>query len=101
MEISPIAGIRNLPVARTPPVDTELAGVFDIENFARIGDETYTPGGSKSAGGSEDEFDEPDKDEEEEGEKEEATEEDEAVPEGRPPERVFAAAPNPQISYFA
>ncbi len=59
MEISPISGIRNLPVAKAPPADAGLSAVFDIENFARIGDETYSPGGGKSAGGREDEFDDP------------------------------------------
>ena len=64
MEISPIAGIRNLPVAKAPPVDAGLSAVFDIENFARIGDETYSRSGGKSAGGREDEFDDAaDKDE--------------------------------------
>jgi hypothetical protein len=49
MEISPISGIRVLPVWKTPTTDPELAGVFDIENFARIGDETYSPSENRSA----------------------------------------------------
>ena len=59
MEISPIAGIRNLPVAKAPAADAGLSAVFDIENFASIGDETYSPSGGKSAGGREDEFEDP------------------------------------------
>ena len=59
MEISPIPGIRALPVVKAPTADFGLNPLFDIENSARIGDETYTPHGAKSAGGREDEFDDP------------------------------------------
>lgn len=59
MEIGPVAGVRAIPTVKEPPADVGLSGVFDIENFARIGDETYTPSGGKSAGGREDEFDDP------------------------------------------
>jgi hypothetical protein len=67
MEISPIAGIRAMPVVKSPPVDPKLSAVFDIDNSARIGDETWTPSDSKSGRGSEDdgsddefeEFDDP------------------------------------------
>jgi hypothetical protein len=59
MEIGPITGIRSMPVVKEPPAGLGLSGVFDIENFARTGDETYTPSGGKSAGGREDEFDDP------------------------------------------
>ena len=64
MEIAPISGIRNLPLTKAPPANTELTAVFDIENFARIGNETYTPSGGKSAGGREDEFDDPEEESE-------------------------------------
>jgi hypothetical protein len=84
MEIAPIAGIRNLPVIKAPPADMGLSAVFDIENFARIGNETYTPSGAKSAGGREDEFDDPADDEE---------------PERRV--RVLEDGPARQISFFA
>jgi hypothetical protein len=62
MEISPITGIRAMPVMKSPPVDPELTALFDIENTARTGDETYSPSAAKSArgaedDGSEDEFD--------------------------------------------
>jgi hypothetical protein len=53
MEISPIVGIRVLPVWKTPTTDPELSGVFDIENFARIGDETYSPSDNRSANSAE------------------------------------------------
>jgi len=54
MEISPITGIRVLPVWKTPSTDPELSGVFDIENFALIGDETYSPSDNRSASNSDD-----------------------------------------------
>jgi hypothetical protein len=85
MEIGPIPGIRTVPAIKAPPADLGLSAVFDIENFARIGDETYTPSGGKSAGGSEDEFDDPAEDEEE--------------PE--PQAKLRAEAPARQISFFA
>jgi hypothetical protein len=67
MEISPIAGIRAMPVMKVPPADPELTAVFDIDNSAKIGDETWTPSNSNSGRGSEDdgsddefeEFDDP------------------------------------------
>jgi hypothetical protein len=59
MEISPIAGIVSLPVIKAPPPDLTLVVVSDVENTARIGDETYSPSGGPSEGdGAEDEFDE-------------------------------------------
>jgi hypothetical protein len=66
MEIGPVTGIRNVPVLKAPPADMGLSAVFDIDNFARIGDETYSPSDGKSAGGREDEFDDPLVDEESE-----------------------------------
>jgi len=59
MEIGPVTGIRSLLTVKEPPADPGLTGVFDIENFARAGDETYTPAGARAAGGHEDEFDDP------------------------------------------
>jgi hypothetical protein len=84
MEIGPVIGIRNVPVIKAPPADMGLSAVFDIENFARIGDETYTPNGGKSAGGREDEFDDP---------------LDEEEPE--PGTASMAGIPTRQISFFA
>jgi hypothetical protein len=57
MEISPIAGIRALPIMKALPADYGLSPVFDMESLAKIGDETYSPSGGKSAGGREDEWD--------------------------------------------
>jgi len=57
MEISPIPGIRTMPSFKAQRMDSELSAVIDIDNCAKIGDETYTPSGGKSAGGGEDEFD--------------------------------------------
>jgi hypothetical protein len=55
MEISPIRGIRMLPAAKVPPADSDLSRVFDIENSARPGDDTYSGSGKKSAGGEDEE----------------------------------------------
>jgi hypothetical protein len=57
MEISPIPGIRALPVMKTPPVDPRLSGVFDIENSSAPGDDSYSASGKKAAGGQDDEAD--------------------------------------------
>ena len=54
MEISPVAGIRFMPVVKTPPVDPKLTAVFDIDNSARIGDETWTASDRESGRGAED-----------------------------------------------
>ncbi|MBM3511776.1 MAG: hypothetical protein FJX61_16815 [Alphaproteobacteria bacterium] len=55
MEISPVAGIRVMPVVKTPPADSELSAFFDIEATARSGDDTYSRGAKKAAGAEEDE----------------------------------------------
>ena len=57
MDIGPICSIRGLPITKAPPANLELSAVFDIENFARVGDETYTPSDGRSAVGDEDGFD--------------------------------------------
>jgi len=54
MEISPVAGIRAMPVVKAPPIDPKLTAVFDIDNSARIGDETWTPSDRESGRGAED-----------------------------------------------
>jgi hypothetical protein len=54
MEISPVAGIRAMPVVKVPPLDPKLTAVFDIDNSARIGDETWTPSDRESGRGAED-----------------------------------------------
>ncbi|MGA2650197.1 MAG: hypothetical protein ABSF28_06730 [Terracidiphilus sp.] len=58
MEISPISGIRALPVLRARPTESELTALSDIEELARIGDETYTPSDGKQASAAEDDEDE-------------------------------------------
>lgn len=58
MEIGPIPGIRGIAAPQTAKASTQLSGVFDIENYARIGDETYTPSQSRSNSGQEDYADE-------------------------------------------
>jgi hypothetical protein len=93
MEISPIAGIRALPVVKTPPVAPELPAVFDIDNSARTGDETYSPSNGKSAGSSEDQPPEDEFD---------STEED-SQPEPEPEPEIPSAQNNQsrQINFFA
>jgi hypothetical protein len=59
MEISPIPGIRALPVMKTPPVDPQLSGVFHIADSPGPGDDSYSRSGKKAAGGQDDEADEP------------------------------------------
>jgi len=59
MEISPIAGIRVMPVAKVPPADHNLSAVFDIESSARSADDTWSGDARKSSGGQDDEFDDP------------------------------------------
>ena len=55
MEISPISGIRAMPVVKTPPVDSDISRVFNIENSSKPGDDSYSGSGKKSAGGQDDE----------------------------------------------
>lgn len=54
MEISPIPGIRSLPVMKTPPADSDVSRVFDIVNSSKPDDDTYS-GSNKSGAGGEDE----------------------------------------------
>jgi hypothetical protein len=89
MEISPITGIRTMPVVKTPPVNSELTAVFDIEAPARMGDDGYTSSEEKHASA--------DDDEQAEDEFAEATASDE-------PERATPSIPadaGGQISFFA
>ena len=55
MEISPIPGIRSMPVVKVPPPDSDLSRVFDIENSSKPGDDSYSGSGKKTAGGQDDE----------------------------------------------
>ena len=54
MEISPITGIRAMPVMKVPPADPGLSAVFDIENSSEPRDDSYSAGGEKAAGGEDD-----------------------------------------------
>lgn len=42
MDISPIPGIRALPVTKTPPVDPRLSTILDVENPTAPDDDTYS-----------------------------------------------------------
>jgi hypothetical protein len=57
MEIGPIIGIRVVPAMKVPSADSDLPAVFDIENPARSGDDSYSSNGKKAAGGQDDEAD--------------------------------------------
>ena len=59
MEISPIAGIRAMPVMKTPPADSDLSRVLDIEKPSQPADDSYSGSGKKAAGGEDDEGAEP------------------------------------------
>jgi hypothetical protein len=56
MEISPLPGIRVATFGKTPPAVIGLQPVLDIENFAHISDESYTPSQEASESGMEDDF---------------------------------------------
>lgn len=58
MEISPISGIRALPVLKVRPAESELTALSDIEKLARMDDESYTPSGGNRASAAEDDEDE-------------------------------------------
>ena len=95
MEISPIAGIVSLPVVKAPPPDFVLVVVSDVENTARVGDETYSPSGGESAGdGAEDEF---------EGSAEDQPEPEDQVEDEAQPKReeVLLEEGAVQVSFFA
>lgn len=51
MGISPIPGIRSLPVTKAQRADGEVSRVFDIENSSRADDDTYSGSDKKGAGG--------------------------------------------------
>ncbi len=57
MEINPITGIRAFP-AKVTSSNAKNWAVFEIENSARTGDETYSPGRGKSADEDEDQYEE-------------------------------------------
>ena len=51
MEISPISGIRALPVVKVPPADSDLSRVLGAEDSARPGDDSYSGNGKKPRAG--------------------------------------------------
>jgi hypothetical protein len=55
MEISPIAGIRVVPVAKVRPIDPELTASFEIESAARPDDDSYSRDYKKASGAEESE----------------------------------------------
>jgi hypothetical protein len=57
MEIGPVNAVRIAPMVRSREADLGLTDVYEIERSFRIGDETYTPSGSKAASGFEDDDD--------------------------------------------
>ena len=59
MEIGPIPGIRMISYATTPPLALGLKPVSDMENYAHITDESYTPSQEASDSGMEDDSYEP------------------------------------------
>jgi len=56
MEIAPIPGVRLVTFGKTPPAVIGLQPVFDIENYAHISDESYTPSQETPEGGMSDDF---------------------------------------------
>ncbi len=98
MEIGPIAGIRAIPVRTAPPAEAELTVLPDIENSARVEDDTWSP----TADGSDDD-----------GEKHcpagetapesEAESDSEAEPEAEAGPKIFSPEdiPNRQVNIFA
>ena len=89
MGITPISGIRPLQVVKTPPVDSDISKVFDIQNPSQPGDDSYSGDGKKSAGGQDDD-----------AEALEETMEAESR-EVQPPASSPDDEPTAQINYFA
>jgi hypothetical protein len=58
MEISPVAGIRAVPVVKARPADHELLALFDIESSTGPGNDSYSGSGKRASGGQDDESDE-------------------------------------------
>ena len=84
MGISPIAGIRAMPVVKIPPKESGLSKVFDVENSSRPGDDSYSGNGKKASGGQDDE-----------------AEELESAAEDESGEQAEEPAQGTQVNYFA
>ena len=102
MGISPIAGIRSLPVTKITRVDGEVSRVFDIENSSRPDDDSYSGNNKKGAGGQSNE-DAPPEDaallsEEASGE---GTEESTQAIENQASRDEASSAPSASVNYFA
>ena len=54
MEIGPIPGVRFVALNKAAPAVLGPQPVFDMENYAHISDESYTPSYEASEGGMED-----------------------------------------------
>ena len=50
MEISPVTGIRLMPTPKTPPKESGIAAIFDLEATARSGEDNYSNEKKKAAG---------------------------------------------------
>jgi hypothetical protein len=59
MEISPVTGIRVMPVRRAAPVAEGPSAVFDMERLARPADDSWAADGEKPPGGQDDADNEP------------------------------------------
>ena len=99
MGITPISGIRPLQVVKTPPVDSDISKVFDIENSSRPGDDSYSGNGKKSPGGQDDDPEAPEESMEAESMKAERTEAESKEVAG--PTSSSDDEPTAQINYFA
>ena len=53
MEISPVTGIRLMPTPKTPPKESGIAAIFDLEATARSGEDNYSNEKKKAAGAEE------------------------------------------------
>ncbi|HEY1159842.1 MAG TPA: hypothetical protein VGE83_04385 [Terracidiphilus sp.] len=89
MGITPITNLTPLPLSRSIEPDLEPLPMARVENSARTGDETYSPGNGKSARGSEDDAPEDDFDDLGDDGQEELTSQPTAYSQAR------------QISFFA
>lgn len=111
MEISPIPGIRVLPLARAKPVDPELSAVFEIEAAGRPADDSFSRQVRKAAGAEESDEDaesmsqqpeqeEPGQQEPEQEEHQQQQAQSDFPDSQEAPDPAHPAAPN-RISFFA
>jgi len=84
MGISPVAAIRAMPVVKTPPKESGLSKVLDVENSSRPGDDSYSGNGKEASGGQDNE-----------------AEELEGAAENESSEQAGELAQGTQVNYFA